>query len=144
MTVISNSLIEELQKIKKTFIWHSSRPKISHKTPCNNFENGALKYVDISSKIISLQCSWLRKFCDENFHEWKIIPSHLIIIISSSSSTFPELPSYIMSNFLWFNKHILTEKKSIFFRYFSDKGLSFVYQLFYDDGNVKSWSSIKE
>ena len=75
LTVIPNSLIEELQKIQKTFIWHSSRPKISHKTLCNNFENGGLKHVDISSKIISLQCSCL---CVETFHEWKIIPSYLI------------------------------------------------------------------
>ena len=78
LTVIPNSLIEELQKIQKTFIWHSSRPKISHKTLCNNFENGGLKHVDMSAKIISFQCSWLRKLCDENFHEWKIIPSHLL------------------------------------------------------------------
>ena len=70
--------ISKIQKIQKTFIWHSSRPKISHKILCNNFENGGLKHVDISSKIISLQCSWLRKLCDENLHEWKIIPSHLI------------------------------------------------------------------
>ena len=76
LTVIPKSLVEELQKIQKTFIWHSSRPKISHKT-CNNFENGGSKHVDISSKIIGLQCSWLRKHCDKNFHEWKIIPSHL-------------------------------------------------------------------
>ena len=176
LTVIPNSLIEELQRIQKTFIWHSSRPKISHKTLCNNFENGGLKHVDISSKIISLQCSWLRKLCDENFHEWKIIPSHLInkyfgksfkfhsclsfdrkllikfpkfyknILFQWSSSFFAssELPSCILSNFLWFNKHILIEKKSIFFRDFSDKGLNFVYQLFDNNGNVKSWSSIKE
>ena len=72
LTVIPNSLIEGLQKIQKTFIWHSSSPKISHKTLCNNFENGGLKHVHISSKIISLQCSWLQKLCDENFHEWKI------------------------------------------------------------------------
>ena len=70
--------ISKIQKIQKTFIWHSSRPKISHKILCNSFENGGLKHVDISSKIISLQCSWLRKLCDENLHEWKIIPSHLI------------------------------------------------------------------
>ena len=75
LIVIPNSLIEELQKIQKTFIWHSSRPKISHKTLCNSFDNGGLKHVDISSKIISLQYSWLRKLCDENFHEWEIIPS---------------------------------------------------------------------
>ena len=71
LTVIPNSLIEELQEIKKTFIWHSSRPKISQKTLCNNFENGGLKHVNISSKIISLQRSWLGKLCDKIFHEWK-------------------------------------------------------------------------
>ena len=32
LTVFPNSLIEELQKIQKKFIWHSSRPKVSHKT----------------------------------------------------------------------------------------------------------------
>ena len=63
---------------------------------------------------------------------------------SSSFFASSELPSCILSNFLWFNKHILIEKKSIFFRDFSDKGLNFVYQLFDNNGNVKSWSSIKE
>ena len=56
-TVILNSLIEELQKIQKMFIWHSSSPKICHKTLSNNFENGGLNHVDKSSKMISLQCS---------------------------------------------------------------------------------------
>ena len=31
LTSIPNSLIEELQKVPKTFIWYSSHPKISHK-----------------------------------------------------------------------------------------------------------------
>ena len=57
LTVIPNSLIEELQKLQKTFIWHCSHPNISHKTLCNNFENGGLKHVNISSKSINLQCS---------------------------------------------------------------------------------------
>ena len=55
-----------------------------------------------------------------------------------------KLPSYIVSNFLCFNKHVLIEKKFIFFRYFSDKGLKIVYQLFDNNGNVKFWGSIKE
>ena len=78
--IVYLAFLTELQKIQKTFIWHSLCPKISHKTLCNNFENGGLKHVDIdiSSKIISLQCSWLRKLCDETFHEWKKIPSHLL------------------------------------------------------------------
>ena len=35
-------------------------------------------------------------------------------------------------------------KKNTFFRYFSDKGLNFAYQLFDNNRNIKSWSSIKE
>ena len=33
---------------------------------------------------------------------------------------------------------------SIFSRYFSDKGVNFVYQLFDNNGSIKSWSNIKE
>ena len=67
-----------------------------------------------------------------------------ILYYCSSLFAFSELPSCIVSNFLWFNEHIFIEKKSIVFRNFSDKGLNFVYQLFDNNGNVKSWSSIKE
>ena len=64
--------------IYKTFTTHSSRPQTTHKTLWNNFEDGGLKHVDISSKIISLQCSWLRKLGNESFCEWGIIPFRLI------------------------------------------------------------------
>ena len=47
------------------------RPKTSQKSLFNNFENVGIKHVDISPKIISLQCSWLQKLCNETFREWK-------------------------------------------------------------------------
>ena len=124
---------------------------------------------------MNLQCQ-LQKLCDENFHEWIIIPSHLRnkyfgesfkfhlclsfdckllikfpefyrnIVFQRSSFLFAssKLSPCILSNFLWFNKHILILKNPIFFRYFSDKGLKFVYQLFDDNANVKSQRSNKE
>ena len=49
LTVIPNSVMKELQKIYKTFICS----KIYLKTLCKYFENGGLKHVDLSSKIIS-------------------------------------------------------------------------------------------
>ena len=58
-----------------------ARLNISHKTLCNKFENGELKHVELSSKIISLQRSRLRELCDEDFHEWKRISSHLFLDI---------------------------------------------------------------
>ena len=47
-------------------------------TLCNSFEGGVLKYVDINLKIGSLQCSWVKQLYDDKFHEWKLIPLHLI------------------------------------------------------------------
>ena len=34
--------------------------------------------MDILSKVISLQCSWIKRLYDNSPHPWKIIPSHLI------------------------------------------------------------------
>ena len=36
------------------------------------------KNVDFKSKIISLQCSWVKKLYDGNNHDWKIIPLYYI------------------------------------------------------------------
>ena len=32
----------------------------------------------MSSKIVSLQFSWIRRLYDETFHPWKVIPLYLI------------------------------------------------------------------
>ena len=54
-----------------------SNPKIKHDTFTNQYKNSGLKCDNIFSKVISLQCSWIRKVCNGNFHEW-IITDHLI------------------------------------------------------------------
>ena len=39
---------------------------------------GGLKSVDIFSKVVSLQCSWIKILFDNKFHECKLIPLYLI------------------------------------------------------------------
>ena len=46
--------------------------------------------------------------------------------LSSSSN----LPSAIISQFIWFNKKIQTDKTDVYFSSFSGKSLNFVGQLF--------------
>ena len=75
---VPNSIVDELKKIQKKFIWKGKAPKIKHSTICRDYCNGGLKNVDISSKIISIQCSWLSKLFDNNFQQWKIVPLYLI------------------------------------------------------------------
>ena len=60
------------------FIWKGKNPKIQNSTLCNDYEYGGLKNVDILSKVVSLQCSWIKRLFDNNFHQWKLIPLDLI------------------------------------------------------------------
>ena len=72
------SIIDQLNKTQKNFIWNGLNPKIKNSTINNNYENGGLKNVNIAAKISSLQSSWIKKFFDENFNDWKIISLHII------------------------------------------------------------------
>ena len=69
---------EQLNIIKKNFIWQKKKPKIIRSTLCNSYENGGVKDINIFYKIISLQCSWIRRLSDNNFRDWKVITLFLI------------------------------------------------------------------
>ena len=69
ITNVPKVIFEELQKIQKIILWQNSRPKTEHKTLPNTFETDGLKNVDINLKVTSLQCFWVKKLHDENFHE---------------------------------------------------------------------------
>ena len=43
VTNVPTEIINELNKIKKEFIWNGNNPKIKHSTLCNKYENGRLK-----------------------------------------------------------------------------------------------------
>ena len=75
---IPNLIIQELNKIQKEFIWKTHNPKIKHGTLCKNYKNGGLKNVDIMCKVVILQCSWIKLLYDNNSHNWKVIPLHMI------------------------------------------------------------------
>ena len=75
---IPPSIINQLNKTQKNFIWNGLNPKIKNSTINNNYENGGLKNVNIAAKISSLQSSWIKRLFDENFHDWKILPLHII------------------------------------------------------------------
>ena len=55
--LIPNEITTTTQRIQREFLWNSSNIKIKHETIYNDFQNGGLENVDISSKISSFQCS---------------------------------------------------------------------------------------
>ena len=46
----------------------------------------------------------------------------------------PEIPSCILSEFLWFNRHSKMDNEPVFFKHFLERGINFLYQLFDKNG----------
>ena len=100
ITTVPNSILEEIQKIQKTLYQRLPAVNYYHKAlhlGCCSSPRSASVYgtvlslksiirhsvihlenVDVKSKIISLQCYWVKKVYDGNHHDWKIIPLHFI------------------------------------------------------------------
>ena len=78
ITTVPHAILNQLNNIQKNFTWNGKNSKIKHSTLSNSYQDGGLKDVDVFTKVITLQCSWIKTFYVENFHEWKIIPSYLI------------------------------------------------------------------
>ena len=98
-------------------------------------------------KIIALQCYWIRRLYDNSFYEWKWIPLHLIeksfgtslkfhsnLLFKSNKTKFfqilnwkkrlamiTEIPSCILSQYLWYNRSIQVDNSSVYFLKFSNK-----------------------
>ena len=86
ITPVPRRIVNEFKRIQKAFLWKDSSPKIKHETLCNDYKGGGLQNIDVFKKIISLQCSWIRRLHDNLFHEWKLIP--LFLIKNSLGSSF--------------------------------------------------------
>ena len=56
---IPNQVAKELEKKQNSFLWKNFASKIKHERACKDYKEGGLKTVDISYKIVSLQCSWI-------------------------------------------------------------------------------------
>lgn len=77
VTSVPALIIEQFNITKKLYLARE-KPKIKHCTLRNNYELNDLKDTYIFYSTTSLQCAWVGRLFDENFHEWKIIPPYLI------------------------------------------------------------------
>ena len=78
VTEITTSAINVLTKIQMEFLWKGNYSKIKNSTLCSDYEYSGLKNIDIFSKVLSLQCSWIKRLFVNNFYQWKLIPLYLI------------------------------------------------------------------
>ena len=117
ITKLRNNTIDLMYEIQKNFIWQSKMAKIKHSTLCNGYENGDLKNVDLKNKITIIQCSWVKRLFEDDFHNWKVISLFLIgkhwgenfkfhNNIDLSNDIFSEFPSFYQDIFIkWINNY---------------------------------------
>ena len=55
-----------------------------------------------------------------------------------------EIPSCILSQYLWYNKSIQVDKASNHFLTFSEKSINYVSQVFGDNGSIKNGMNSRE
>ena len=81
------------------------------------FEAGGLKSVDTRFKFVSLQCCWVKKLCNNCFHEWNIILLHLLNKYFGPSFKFHStlhFESKLLKDVPCFYKQILMNWKKYF------------------------------
>ena len=54
-----------------------------------------------------------------------------------------EVPSCILSQYLWYNRSIQVDNSSVYFLKFSEENINYVSQLFSDNGSIKQWHEFK-
>lgn len=54
-----------------------------------------------------------------------------------------EIPSYILSQYLWYNGSIQVDNSSVYFLKFSEKSINYVLQHFSDNCGSKTWHEFK-
>lgn len=60
--------------------WKKSN--IKHSTLANSYEDVGLEDTDIFAKVISLQCSWMKKLFDKNF-----VTNFILVLLHDNGKT---------------------------------------------------------
>ena len=72
-----NSTVDLFDKILKKIILPGKKANIKHSVLCNGYEKGGMKNVDLRNKITSIQCFWVKRLFEDDFHYWQITPLFL-------------------------------------------------------------------
>ena len=102
----SKQFIDQINYLKKDFVWRRKRPRIKHSTLMGDYKEGGYKDVDIEAKIVALKITWINKLMANDFHAWKAIPnfrfkklvSGLFFIITSNLQRIPHKKSIYFHN----------------------------------------------
>ena len=155
MKTIPKFITEKLDKLQKSFVWKSKKSKIKHSTLIRDYSEEGLKEVDIKSKIVALQLTWIRRLDDGDFYPWKLIHLNVLKPLGGSAVLPNALPSFyrnllfhwceIFFPLSWFKRwdflrvylvqYIRIAGKPVFFRALEERGIRHISDSFFENGS---------
>ena len=85
-----------------------------------------------SNLFVKIKTNFFPSFYKEIFLYWK-----------KYLTRKPKIPSYILSQYLWYNENIQVDKNSVYLVRFSEQSINYVSQLFRPDGSIKKRHELK-
>ncbi|KAL9988158.1 hypothetical protein ACROYT_G002566 [Oculina patagonica] len=144
---VSKDLIQAVNKELYSFIW-KGKDKVKRLALINCIENGGLKMLDIESMVLAQRIMCVKKYIEDYVSPWKIFLNHYLkklggkfilqchfdcpklpiflpefykdCLAAWSTLSSKEVVSYgdVMNQYLWNNKNILCEGKSLYHAFF--------------------------
>lgn len=74
---VPQNVVKKIESILYDFIWDGN-DKIKRRTMCRVYNAGGLNTLDLSSYILSIHVSWVKKLKDNVEDQWKVIPKHYL------------------------------------------------------------------
>lgn len=162
-----DKFIKDVESCIFNFIWNGKRDKIKRTTLIAPISEGGLNVTHISTFIHSLKCAWVRRYLDDTKGSWK---DYFNLYLSSRGGSFlfkcnfdandittsnsfvndiciawsrfkSKVPTDDFgSEIIWNNKHIRVNNKSIFYKYFYDKNVFCIRDLFDENNRILSYN----
>jgi exonuclease III len=160
MLFVSKEVIQEIKSLITTFIWKNSTAKIAYNNIIQPIENGGLKLIDIESKIIASQLSWIPRIIENKTKNWAkhimntLKTNNLEDYFNENRSKFKGVSQFyecihkewlklidkkdydkhfIMEETIWNNKYIQIDNKPVNWHRWKEKGIIKIKDLIDED-----------
>lgn len=164
VTPIPDRYVKEINNMVYNFIWKGGKDKIKRSTLVSKYENGGLNAPDIQKMIEVSRIQWVPKYLSSKSHVWKrffeqcmkdvdinlrwflranfninLLKGHIPVFyceVLSAWSKVGECAPFGKAYVIWYNKHVLIDKKPVFYETFEHAGLHYINDLYDAHGTL--------
>ena len=157
---------KEVNGLIYNFIWRGKRDKLKRSVMVSKFEKGGLKAPDLQLMIDAAKINWIKRYLFSEDHVWKTtmrsffvqIGIDIDVLLQGNMSvrqlTKLNVPTFYKDllcvwskvgqtepigkeTFLWYNQHVIINKKPLFYSEFYNIGIKYASDLYNDMGKLK-------